>query len=277
MLMIGLLTLSILLCIYLYSKHRQSLEHIKLMMVEFDKLTTSDDMESMNLIQASSGNGNGKKYSGPVDNAVAAASSAISSSSANVAALAPSMSMSQMRKRTSLAFLKSKSFVNTVQAVMAASHSFGASNDSNGSGGGSANGGTDLSSSAAAPNGTLATSNELSEARAASDEQAECLASQCQLLESQLERARTELRHARARLEVARYQPPARLLHILNRTYESEKELLAYKFKVIEKEKEACLEALNKVSKRQAGILGALKIAHSSTLEEVNHKLEILK
>lgn len=45
-LMIGALTLSILFCIYLYSKHRQSLDQIKNLMVEFDKLTTSDEIGS---------------------------------------------------------------------------------------------------------------------------------------------------------------------------------------------------------------------------------------
>ena len=39
--------MSIFVCIYLYSKHRQSLEQIKKMMVEFDKLTTSDENSSI--------------------------------------------------------------------------------------------------------------------------------------------------------------------------------------------------------------------------------------
>ena len=45
--MISALTMSIFVCIYLYSKHRQSLEQIKKMMVEFDKLTTSDENSSI--------------------------------------------------------------------------------------------------------------------------------------------------------------------------------------------------------------------------------------
>ena len=44
--MITALTLSIFGCIFLYSKHRQSLEQIKKMMTEFDKLTTMDDLSA---------------------------------------------------------------------------------------------------------------------------------------------------------------------------------------------------------------------------------------
>ena len=45
---------------------------------------------------------------------------------------------------------------------------------------------------------------------------------------------------------------------------------------MIDKEKETCVDSLKKVCKRQSGGLGALKIAHSSTLEDIQHKLEIL-
>ena len=97
------------------------------------------------------------------------------------------------------------------------------------------------------------------------------------LAEEELDKVRNVLKQTEARLDTVKYQPPAGLISLLNRTYDSEKELLEYKFKLIDKEKESCLDALNKVSKRQAGILGALKIAHSTTLEELNHKLELLK
>lgn len=100
---------------------------------------------------------------------------------------------------------------------------------------------------------------------------------QLKLAEQELEKVRVALKQTEVRLDMVKYQPPASLIHLLNRTYESEKELLEFKFKLIHKEKESCLDTLNKVSKRQSGILGALKIAHSSTLEELNHKLELLK
>jgi hypothetical protein len=88
---------------------------------------------------------------------------------------------------------------------------------------------------------------------------------------------RAALKQTEARLEMTKYQAPPNLISLLNRTYESEKELIDYKYKLIEKEKEACHEAINKISKRQSGILGSLKIAHSSNLEEINNKIEKLK
>lgn len=100
---------------------------------------------------------------------------------------------------------------------------------------------------------------------------------QLKLAEQELDKVRNVLKQTEARLETIKYQPPSNLITLLNRTHDSEKELLDYKFKLIDKEKEACMDALNKVSKRQSGILGALKIAHSTTLEELNHKLELLK
>lgn len=92
-----------------------------------------------------------------------------------------------------------------------------------------------------------------------------------------MEKVRAALKQTEARLEIVKFQTPQNLTNLLNRTYESERELFEYKFITLQKEKEACFEALNKISKRQSGLLGALKIAHSSTLEEINHKLEILK
>ena len=100
---------------------------------------------------------------------------------------------------------------------------------------------------------------------------------QLKLAEEELEKVRNVLKQTESRLETVKYQPPPHLIALLNRTHDSEKELLEYKFKLIDKEKESCMDALNKVSKRQAGILGALKIAHSTALEELNHKLELLK
>ena len=41
--MIGALTLSILVCIYLYSKHRQSTDQIRVMIAEFEKLQTNPE------------------------------------------------------------------------------------------------------------------------------------------------------------------------------------------------------------------------------------------
>ena len=93
---------------------------------------------------------------------------------------------------------------------------------------------------------------------------------QLKLAEQELEKVRNALKH------LIKYQPPVNLINLLNKTFESEKELLDYKFKLIDKEKETCVDSLKKVCKRQSGLLGALKIAHSSTLEDIQHKLEIL-
>lgn len=49
--MIGALTMSILFCIFLYSKHRQSLEQISKLMNEFEQLSTSDEVGSSLLSQ----------------------------------------------------------------------------------------------------------------------------------------------------------------------------------------------------------------------------------
>lgn len=100
---------------------------------------------------------------------------------------------------------------------------------------------------------------------------------QLELAEKELEKVRAALKQTEARLDLVKYQAPMTLITLLNRTYESEKELIEYKYKLIEKEKEACHDALNKISKRQSGLLGALKIAHSSNLEEINNKIEKLK
>lgn len=97
------------------------------------------------------------------------------------------------------------------------------------------------------------------------------------MAEQELDTVRAALKQTEARLELVKYQPPQNLINLLNRTYESERELLEYKISTIQKEKESCYDSLKKISKRQSGLLGALKIAHSSTLEEINHKLEVLK
>ena len=100
---------------------------------------------------------------------------------------------------------------------------------------------------------------------------------QLKLAEQELEKVRSALRQTEKRLETVKYQPPETLITLLNRTCESEKELLDYKFKLVDKEREMCVDSLNKVCKRQSGLLSALKIAHSSTLDEIQHKLELLK
>ncbi len=95
--------------------------------------------------------------------------------------------------------------------------------------------------------------------------------------EQELERMRAALKKTESRLDMVKYQPPVVLITLLNKTYESEKALLDFKLTMIEKEKLECVDSLNRVVKRQSGFMGALKIAHSSTLEDIQHRLEGLK
>jgi hypothetical protein len=242
-LMIGALTLSIIVCLYLYTKHRRSLDQIKMMMIEFDKLTTSteSDVTTLNRGYVNAGN------DCPTPLTTTSVGQAIHSS-------------------TSSLFLFRRKQTNESDQ-----------NDS-----------SNLYSQQKRENKLIIEKNVklLRELNIAKDEaerlrkareNADGQMVQLRLAEQELEKVRAALKQSEIRLDMVKYQPPTQLIGLLNRTYESEKELLDYKFKLIEKEKEACMDSLRKVSKRQSGILGALKIAHTSTLQEINLKLEMLK
>jgi hypothetical protein len=113
----------------------------------------------------------------------------------------------------------------------------------------------------------------LKKARENSDEQITRLL----FAEKELETVRNALNQTEKRISYIKYQPPALLVQLLNKTYESEKELLKFKLKLIDQERQNCLEGLDKIFKRQSGVLGALRIANSTALEEINAKLELLK
>lgn len=245
--MVSLLTLSIFLCIYLYTKHRQSLEQIKQMMVEFDKLTTADnDIDNVNFSLAKTKN---DSLNEKID---------LQLNSNTITNNQPS-ALHHSTSSLSI-FSKRRSSANT-------------NNDLN-------------SELFLAKQRLLNETNQLKQLQLQQQQQLQnetdksvdqVDSGQLKIAEQEIEKLKSEIKNLKLKLDNTKYHPPSQLLHLLTRTYESEKELLEYKFKIIDKEKEACLDALNKVSKRQSGILGALKIAHSSTLEEVNHKLEILK
>jgi hypothetical protein len=232
--MVSLLTLSIFLCIYLYTKHRQSLEQIKQMMIEFDKLTTADnEIDNVNFSSKNDSQQNNNNMDIQLNNNNQPTSLHHSTSSLSI-------------------FSKRRQSSNT-------------NNDIN-------------SELFLAKQRLLNESNQMKQQYNETDKSIDQIDnSQLKIAEQEIEKLKNEVKNLKFKLDNMKYHPPSQLLHLLTRTYESEKELLDYKFKIIDKEKEACLDALNKVSKRQSGILGALKIAHSSTLEEVNHKLEILK
>jgi hypothetical protein len=236
--MISLLTLSIFVCIFLYSKHRQSLEQIKNMINEFDKLATSDELCSANssLIRQLKKNLN-VQTDEHLKQAILAKLGVNNASSGDLLHDQQHQSDQRFEKENQLIIEKNHKLALELSSAKQEAESLRRTREST-------------------------TDGQLM---------------QLKLAEQELDKVRNVLRQTESRLETVRYQPPSGLIHLLNRTYESEKELLEYKFKLIDKEKESCLDALNKVSKRQSGILGALKIAHSTTLEELNHKLELLK
>ncbi len=61
--MIGALTMSIVVCIYLYTKHRQSLDHIKKLLVEFEKLSDIEDGTVVNQIKNNLNNNKASLFS----------------------------------------------------------------------------------------------------------------------------------------------------------------------------------------------------------------------
>lgn len=241
--MISALTMSIIGCIYLFSKHRQSLDQIKKMMVEFDKLSTDEHQ----IAPSRSSFINNLKDQHSIYNNNSGEQSDDSGENSSLRRYSSSLFNFRRKKSTSLNQSNQKQNNDYLtQNNMKLSKEL------------------DLAKLEA---------EKLRKARENADGQL----MQLRLAEQELENVRLALKQSEARLEMVKYQPPLNLILLLHRTYESEKELLDFKLKLIYKEKENCMDTLNKVSRRQSGILGALKIAHSSTLEELNHKLENLK
>lgn len=208
--MIGALTLSIFVCIYLYSKHRKSLEQIQTMLIEFDKLTSNEESAKMSSTPLN-GIGDYDLFS---------------------------------------AFKKRNSSLNLEGTMIDK---------------------TDLLKK------MRENSQEEAETKSVQNQEDDTSVYQLKLAEQELQRVKAALKRSESQLDSVKYLPPPTLISLLNKTYESEKSLLEYKLSVIDKDKTECVDALNKVCKRQAGFLGALKIAHSSTLEDIQHKLEGLK
>ena len=209
--MIGALTLSIFGCIYLYSKHRKSLEQIETMLVEFDKLSNDE-------------NGDRKFSSTPINGVDFDLFSAYKKRNSSLNFEGTLIDKSDVLK---------KSRENSIEETETKS--------------------------------------------AQQNQEDDRSVYQLKLAEQELERLKALLKKSESRMDLIKYQPPSTLISLLNKTYESEKSLLDYKLSVIEKDKTECVDSLNKVCRRQAGFLGALKIAHSSTLEDIQHKLEGLK
>jgi hypothetical protein len=226
-LMVSSLTVSIIVCIYLYSKHRQSLEQIKQMINDFEKLS---EMDAAAKIQA-----NGS----------------MNESASNGDSSETPMTTFKRRSASDVFnfnFLRNQSKENKIITEK---------------------------------NGKLAM--ELSVAKREAEQlkrERECADGQLRQLElalKELEQVRAALRQTETKLEMVKFQAPALLVSLLNRAFESEKELFDYKHKMIEKEKSNCYNELNKLSKRQSGVFGAFKLVHSSYIEELNHRIDLIK
>lgn len=214
--MIGALTLSIIFCIFLFSKHRNSTDQIKLMLIEFEKLNTLNEANDLKL--------------------------------KDLPTSTPIGGVGEFGKANLLT--KRNSMDGTISSMV----------DHN-----KMNGEYDMLGSKV---------KLLSKDNSQDDEKS---LYQLKLAELELERMRATLKKTESRLDLVKYQPPLVLITLLNKTYEAEKALLDFKLSMIEKDKLECVDALNRVVKRQAGFMGALKIAHSSTLEDIQHRLEGLK
>jgi stromal interaction molecule 1 len=221
-LMVGALTLSILACIYLYSKHNQSLDQIKHMMSEFEKLA---DADAANISANNS-----------ISNEVNNFSSSLKRNLTNDLFNLNFLRQNQMNKENKLLEKNNKLSFELNAAKK--------------------------------------------EAEYLKKEREETLDGQNKQLElalKELEKVRAALRQTEVRAELVKFQAPPQLLNLLNRAYDSEKELFDYKHKIIEKEKNLCHGELNKLSKRQSGMLGAFKLVHSSYIEDLNHRIDLIK
>jgi len=219
--------MSIFVCIYLYTKHRQSVEQIKKMLIEFEKLSDIEDGTVVNQIKNNL------------------------SSSASLFSFKLRKNSESELNPIKLNNNNNNSLVKHKESLLMSEKNAKLTRELN---------------------VVKQEADHLRKARESTDGQL----AQLKLAEQELEKVRNALKQTEARLDLIKYQPPVNLINLLNKTFESEKELLDYKFKLIDKEKETCVDSLKKVCKRQSGLLGALKIAHSSTLEDIQHKLEIL-
>jgi hypothetical protein len=88
---------------------------------------------------------------------------------------------------------------------------------------------------------------------------------------------RQELSQREIQINMIKNEPPKELIDLLNATYESEKSSLDFRFEYIEKERNKCLNELNKLTKSNSSVLNMFWIAHSSVIEQINIKLELIQ
>jgi hypothetical protein len=231
--MITALTFSIFLCIYLYTKHRQSLEQIKKLIGEFDKLTSVSTATAVDNDA----------------NLIAQIKNNIQSKHVAEDSLPSSLSLFSLRRRSSnndglSAYKKQNELITEKNLKLLKELNYAKIEAEN-----------------------------LRKARENADGQV----AQLQFALQELDKVSDALKQAEARLEIVKYHPPTGLVNLLNKSHEFEKDLLEYKYKLIEKERIQCYEELHEISKKNSGIFGALKITHSSVLEKINHKIHLIK
>ena len=78
-------------------------------------------------------------------------------------------------------------------------------------------------------------------------------------------------------INMIKTQPPKELIELLNATYESEKASFDVRFEYIERERNQCLNELNRLTKSHSSVIHMFWIAHSSVVEQINMKLEIIQ
>jgi len=235
--MITALTFSIFLCIYLYTKHRQSLEQIKKLIGEFDKLT--------NVLPVTT-----STVDNDADLIAQLKNKNVQSKHITEDSLPSSLSLFSLRRRSSnnddglSAYKKQNELITEKNFKLLKELNYAKIEAEN-----------------------------LRKARENADGQV----AQLQFALQELDKVSDALKQAEARLEIVKYHPPSGLVNLLNKSHEFEKDLLEYKYKLIEKERIACYEELHEISKKNSGIFGALKITHSSVLEKINHKIHLIK
>ncbi|GFS51974.1 stromal interaction molecule 2 [Nephila pilipes] len=92
-------------------------------------------------------------------------------------------------------------------------------------------------------------------------------------LERELQLARNDLREAEKKLEARHWVAPTRLQHWLQLTHELELRNYNSKKTVAEQQLQAAKEGCEKLSKKRATFMGAFRIAHGSSIDDVDDRI----
>ncbi|GIY52544.1 stromal interaction molecule 2 [Caerostris darwini] len=92
-------------------------------------------------------------------------------------------------------------------------------------------------------------------------------------LERDLQMARNDLREAEKKLEARHWIAPTKLQHWLQLTYELEQRNYNAKKALAEQQLQAAKEGCEKLSKKRATFMGAFRIAHGSSIDDVDDRI----